>query len=520
MVRRDAEALDDVLQPARGGHGLSAGHARGQVVRDDQGHRRLVLDDVQQAGQPGVHEGRVADHGDGGVHPGLGRALGHRHRRAHVHAGVDRLVGRQRAERVAADIREHPAARVVRHGLAQEIVGVRVRATRAEGRRPGHDVGRHLVGVRRRVAEGLRDDVGIQLAGARERAVQAAADRARPGVHAPQQILHQRVAVLEHQHRLAAFHHPGQCLARGRILRDFEHRVRAGLAAVGLSQIIDGDAAGDDAERAVGAFLGRVVRRVLGGGLELGQLFEQLVVIAPRDRGQQDESPGIVVEPQRVLRAGLFDAAGDVRARVGQARGQTEHHRHAPALGKVEGLADLVVGFLLVRGLEEGDLREDAEVAAVLLVLARVHRGVVGDDHDQPAVRAGDGRVHERVGGDIEPDVLHAGHRALAGERHAERLLHGRLFVAAPGGADAQRAGLGRLLDVFRDLGRGRAGVGVHAGDPGVDRRLRHRLVAQPEMHAALARTHVRRPGINDGLPAGRKFFPSRGRLVAAGESW
>ncbi len=95
-------------------------------------------------------------------------------------------------------------------------------------------------------------------------------------------------------------------------------------------------------------------------------------------------------------------------------------------LGQVEGLPGHVVGFLVVGRLEAEDVGELGVEAAVLLVLRAVHAGIVGADHDEAAVGPGDGGVHERVGGDVEADVLERDQGPLAGERGAEGLLVSR----------------------------------------------------------------------------------------------
>ncbi len=109
------------------------------------------------------------------------------------------------------------------------------------------------------------------------------------------------------------------------------------------------------------------------------------------------------------------------------------------SLGQLEGLDRQVVALLLVARLEAGDEGELGVDAAVLLVLAGVHPRVVRDRQHEAAVGAGHRRVHERVGGHVEADVLHADQRPLAGPAHAERLFVGHLLVGAPEGVDARR---------------------------------------------------------------------------------
>jgi len=97
-----------------------------------------------------------------------------------------------------------------------------------------------------------------------------------------------------------------------------------------------------------------------------------------------------------------------------------------------------------------------------------VHAGVVGDGKDEAPVGAGDGRIHERIGGNVETDVLHAHQGALAGPTHSQGLFVGDLFVGRPEGVDVARF-FGAPLDKLEDLGRGRSWVAVDTADPGVN---------------------------------------------------
>ena len=164
---------------------------------------------------------------------------------------------------------------------------------------------------------------------------------------------------------------------------------------------------------------------------------------------------------------------------MGHAGGQAHQHRNAESLREVERRADHVVGLLLRRGLEDGDQREFAVEARVLFVLRRVHRGVVGRHDDQTAVGAGHRRVDEGVGGDVHADMLHADQGALAGKRHAERLLHGGLLVGRPRAVDAAFGRKRVSLNVLRDFRGGRARVGVDARKSGVESPQREGFISQ-----------------------------------------
>ena len=94
--------------------------------------------------------------------------------------------------------------------------------------------------------------VRVQFAGARQRTIQPAVDRAGRAADAAQHFLDERIAVLEHHHRLADLHQLGQLAARERVLHDPQHRVRD-LRAIRLADVIHGDPAGHDAEAVIGA---------------------------------------------------------------------------------------------------------------------------------------------------------------------------------------------------------------------------------------------------------------------------
>ncbi len=93
----------------------------------------------------------------------------------------------------------------------------------------------------------------------------------------------------------------------------------------------------------------------------------------------------------------------------------------------------------------------------------------------RPACDADVGLRHQRIGGDVEADVLHRRERANAGERRADRHVERDLLVGRPLGVDLVG---GEAREGFEDLGRRRAGIGggdPHARLPGA---ARDRLVA------------------------------------------
>ncbi len=107
---------------------LLPGHGGGAVVEHQQdvaGGRRVV-DHLDEAAHAGVDEGRVADerHHPAGVRLGqdVAEPEADAQRGAHGHAGVHGLVGRQHAQRVAADVAGDDAVELAEGGV-DRVVG-------------------------------------------------------------------------------------------------------------------------------------------------------------------------------------------------------------------------------------------------------------------------------------------------------------------------------------------------------------------------------------------------------------
>ena len=65
---------------------LSASHASGEVVGDDDRDVRLVVDGIEQSGHSRVGEGGVADDGNSREESCISSSLRHGDRRSHIHA--------------------------------------------------------------------------------------------------------------------------------------------------------------------------------------------------------------------------------------------------------------------------------------------------------------------------------------------------------------------------------------------------------------------------------------------------
>ena len=99
----------------------------------------------------------------------------------------------------------------------------------------------------------------------------------------------------------------------------------------------------------------------------------------------------------------------------------------------------------------------------VLLVLAGRHAGVVRGDDDKRAAHAGVGDREERVGGDIEPHMLHRHQRPAAARRPR------RSPPRAPPSRWAPTARARRGATGLEDLRGGRSGVTGAQRDSGVE---------------------------------------------------
>ena len=138
-----------------------------------------------------------------------------------------------------------------------------------------------------------------------------------------------------------------------------------------------------------------------------------------------------------------------------------EHDRCVVFLGKFEGELGELQALLRVARLQHRDLGGFGVVAAVLFVLRGMQFGVVCTDENQAPVDAGVGEREERVGSDVDADVLHGHQGPRADERRAYADLKGYLLISGPGRVDLLVAD-----GVFQYLGGRGAGIGTGDFDP------------------------------------------------------
>lgn len=143
---------------------------------------------------------------------------------------------------------------------------------------------------------------------------------------------------------------------------------------------------------------------------------------------------------------------------------------HAQHDGGVEALAELiaqnghVLGLLGVGGLEHNYLAHARVEAVVLLVLRGVQSGVVRRNEAHAAVDAGVGKGQQRVGRDVQADMLHRREGAAADDGGSDRRLEGDLLVGCPLAGYGVFVLLGNILQYLRARGAGIRGGKGHAG--------------------------------------------------------
>ena len=145
-----------------------------------------------------------------------------------------------------------------------------------------------------------------------------------------------------------------------------------------------------------------------------------------------------------------------------QTRSQTKNHWQSEFFREIKTELHAVVCLLLVRRFQKRKQREFTIVTAILLILRRMLRRVVGNYQHQTTIHARDCRVHKRVGAGVQSHVLHTDDGTFARIRHAKSGFVGRLFVAAPFRTDVLFARIFRFLDKFSYFSRRSSRICIH----------------------------------------------------------
>ena len=237
--------------------------------------------------------------------------------------------------------------------------------------------------------------------------------------------------------------------------RERESQLQNGRFGPDFFNVLVRDAAGDNAEFAVAVF--RPFDTVKRGG---GRLFHQLDkalfdvdMQLTRSNRQKTVLHRDFVE-MRSARLNAF-AFLNQTARVRDAGCRAEHNRRSVLFRQFHAVKNAVFTFLRVRRLQNRDLGESGVMARVLLVLGRVHAGVVCNDADKSAFRAHVGKRHKRVSGDVQSNQLLRADRSDVSQRRADRAFKSNLFVGRPFAVDVVLI----FNDVLENFRRWRARV-------------------------------------------------------------
>ena len=466
MLRLHAQAKTDGFELVGAGRVLSARHACGQVVGDDDGDVGFVVHGIQESGHAAVGERRVADDGNSREESGIGSAFGHRDACSHVHTRREALEGRQCSERIATDVAKHTMVGIVGKNLVQCGIDIPVSTTLTElWRTRCHVLGWSKDGTCR-PAQCLCDIVRRKLARTRQVARETSFDRVAGTEQRLHQLLNDRLSVLD-DHQLVALSSQSLNLLLGqRVLRHLE---QTGLVAQSFADIIVGNATSQNATFRLSVSLcvgrqtviGALFRSLLHGIL----LLEERHVLLPGNTRQ--EHP--LVGGRRKEFLGHWFRHFHGSAGMSQARHDTQNNGLAQTLRQVEAEGHHVVSLLLIGGLQTGHKGELGIEARVLLVLRRVHRRVVCCKDDESALHAGNGAVDEGIGTNVHANMLHADQCTFTCIRHAESRFHGGLLVGAPARMQIAFAGKRMVLYKFCYFGAWRSRIGIHAAQSGVD---------------------------------------------------
>ena len=207
-------------------------------------------------------------------------------------------------------------------------------------------------------------------------------------------------------------------------------------------------------------------------------LFDlELAVLAVGERGE-DAPLGAALEAVRLL-DGRRLAQLDLGARVADARRRAQKYGKFKFFGEVEGRLYHFVGFFGRRRVEDRKVRVLRKVARVLLRLRRPRPRVVRDGDDHAAFDAYVGEAHQRVGGDVEADLLHRADRARARVSAASGDFECGLLVDGPLHVHAFAA---FADESFYDFSRRSAGIAGGQPEPRGERAERYRLVSHTDL--------------------------------------
>ena len=166
-------------------------------------------------------------------------------------------------------------------------------------------------------------------------------------------------------------------------------------------------------------------------------------------------------------------------AAVRHAGSRPNHHGHPHLRRKCERRHGHILHFLRGGGFEAGKPEQAGILPIILLVLAGEHARVVGAVHHEAPADAEIRQRAERIGGDVEADVLHGGQTVQAAHGRARNGFHRHFLVGGEIHAETARA-LQFVQQVAHFRGRG-AGIAARVVEPGFIRAPHERLVAHEQ---------------------------------------
>ncbi len=242
---------------------------------------------------------------------------------------------------------------------------------------------------------------------------------------------------------------------------DFEHRYtlqRLRMALQQVHQVAVDHPGGDDPQRdAAGRFgQGNVVAvepfLPFEAFADRFQLIVQLLVQEePRARGGR---PAVGVFPKTCPDLVRLQGRRQVQGLPGMAdpRGGPDDHRQPLPLGEPVGRGHHRPRFGRRGRVQDRQQGKKPEEPRVLLGLGRVGPRVVGGDDQETAFHPLVGRTQGRVGGNIEPHLLHHHRRALARHGSGQGHFEGHFFVDRPLEVRAEHVALHKSAEGGEDL--------------------------------------------------------------------
>ena len=359
---------------------LSTCHRGSEVVADDHCDISILIDSIQQSGHTAMGKGRVADDSHSRPLTCIAGSLGHRDRGSHIHTAMDGLVGWQETEGIATDITKHTGIGILTKHLVKGGIDITVTTALTECWRTWGDILTGSIALTALNTKCSLQEIRIKLTGTRQLTCQTTLDDSISWHHATHLILDEGLTLFGYQHLLAIVGHPADQRLGNRILRNLQHRERTTLR-IAFHQVVIGDTAGDDTQLMVGAIDILIIFALYCHLLQY-RLLTRYDHIALTGKGWQQHPVGSLrIVVKRILLAWLILNLYYCTT-MGHTGGDTHQDGQMQLLRQVERLLHHVVSLLLRAGLERRNHRKLSIEARVLLVLRRVHRGVVGNqDH-------------------------------------------------------------------------------------------------------------------------------------------